>query len=116
MGKIELVIKLFNTIDLKEVPVIMIPNITVVTLGNAIGLKLYTDVVLIVGMSQIEGKKSMIITRLISMDNKDNSNTEDLIEIVNNSKCGQLTIKYINDELEKGAKIIPVQTEKMNIK
>ncbi len=101
MGKIELVIKLFNTIDLKEVPVIMIPNITVVTLGNAIGLKLYTDVVLIVGMSQIEGKKPYVSAglkegdRIISIDNKEISNTEDLIENINYLKWEQVTIKLL---------------------
>ena len=49
--KIELGLKLFNTIDLKKVSVIMIPNTTVVTLRNKIGLKLYTVGVLIVGMN-----------------------------------------------------------------
>ena len=51
VGKIELGLILFNTIDLKKVSVIMIPNTTVVTLRNKIGLKLYTVGVLIVGMN-----------------------------------------------------------------
>ena len=83
---------------------IVISNTTVVSLGNAIGLKLYTYGVLIVGMSQIEGKKPYANAglkegdRIILIDNKI-SNIEDLIETINNSKSEQVTIKYISDEL-----------------
>ena len=101
MGKIELVIKLFNTIDLKEVSVIVIPNTTVVPLRNEIDIKLYTDGVLIVGMSQIEGKKLYVSAglkegdRIISIDKKEISNTEDLIENINYLKWEQVTIKLL---------------------
>ena len=89
VGKIELNLILFNTIDLKEVSVIVIPNTTVVPLRNEIDIKLYEDGVLIVGMSQIEGKKPYVNAglkegdRIISIDNKEISNTEDLIEYIN---------------------------------
>ena len=89
VGKIELNLILFNTIDLKEVSVIVIPNTTVVPLRNEIDIKLYTDGVLIVGMSQIEGKKLYVSAglkegdRIISIDKKEISNTEDLIENIN---------------------------------
>ena len=98
----------------------MIPNTTVVTLRNKIGLKLYTVGVLIVGMNQIEGKKPYAneglkeedrLISLISIDNNKISNIEDLIETENNSKGDQITIKYISDELEKETKIILVQME-----
>ncbi len=120
VGKIELGLKLFNTIDLKKVSAIMTPNTTVITLRNKISLKLYTDGVLIEGMNQIEGKKPYANEglkeedrwiSLISIDNNKISNIEDLIETVNNSKGDQIKIKYISDELEKETKIILVQME-----
>ncbi len=101
MGKIELSLILFNTIDLKEVSVIVIPNTTVVPLRNEIDIKLYADGVLIVGMSQIEGKKPYVSAglkegdRIISIDNKEISNTEDLIENINYLKWEQVTIKLL---------------------
>ena len=93
--KIELSLKLFNTMDLKdlkEVSVSVIPNTTLVPLRNEIGLKLYSDGVLTVGMNQIEGKKPYANAgltegdRIISIDNKEISNTEDLVQNINNSK------------------------------
>lgn len=57
VGKINLSVNLFNNFPLKDVTVNVIPKTTVVPLGNAIGLKLYTEGVLVVGMSEIEGKK-----------------------------------------------------------
>ena len=89
VGKIELSLILFNTIDLKGVSVIVIPNTTVVPLRNEIDIKLYADGVLIVGTSQIEGKKPYVNAglkegdRIISIDKKEISNTEDLIENIN---------------------------------
>ena len=41
----------------KHINVDVVKNKKVVPLGNAIGLKLYTSGVLVVGMSEIEGKK-----------------------------------------------------------
>ena len=101
MGKIELSLILFNKIYLKEVSVIVIPNTTVVPLRNEIDIKLYADGVLIVGMSQIEGKKLYVSAglkegdRIISIDKKEISNTEDLIENINYLKWEQVTIKIL---------------------
>ena len=46
-------LELFNKITLKQIDVDVIKKTTVIPLGNAIGMKLYTKGVLVVGMTQI---------------------------------------------------------------
>ena len=57
VGKIDLNLSLFQLLTVKNIQVNVIPKTTVVPVGAAIGMKLYTDGVLVVGMSEIEGKK-----------------------------------------------------------
>ena len=49
-------LNLFNNIKLKDVEVNILPKTTVIPVGNIAGVKLYTNGVLVVGMSEIEGK------------------------------------------------------------
>ena len=57
VGKIDLSLSLFKLFTVKNITVNVIPKTTVVPVGKAIGMKLYTDGVLVVGMSEIEGKR-----------------------------------------------------------
>lgn len=122
VGKISFNLNLFNSIPIKEVSVNVIPKTTVIPLGNAIGLKLYTEGVLIVGMSEIEGQKPYENTgikegdRIISINNEKISCTEDLIETVNGSKGKEIIIKYIRNKTEQTTSIVPVQTEEKDYK
>lgn len=54
-GKVDLSLKLAG-IKLKDVTVNVIPNTVVVPGGSSIGLKLYTNGVMVVGMSEIQGE------------------------------------------------------------
>lgn len=116
-GKIDLSLNLLDKIPLKEISVNVIPKVKVIPLGNAIGLKLYTEGVLIVGMSEIEGKRPYEFSgikegdRIISIDNKKIETTEDLIETVNSSKGKEVSIKYVRENLEEVTNITPVQTK-----
>ena len=116
-GKMELKLNLFNLFSVKDVTVNIIPKTTVVPLGKAIGMKLYTEGVLVVGMSEIEGKKpyenSGIETgdKIIEINNIEISNTDELIQCVNNSNGSNVEIKYINDKNEEEvANILPAKT------
>lgn len=116
-GKMELKLNLFNLFSVKDVTVNVIPKTTVVPLGKAIGMKLYTEGVLVVGMSEIEGKKpyenSGIETgdKIIEINNIEISNTDELIQCVNNSNGSNIEIKYINDKNEEEvANILPAKT------
>ena len=56
-GKKNLKLDLFNFLPVKDVTVSILPKTTVIPIGKTIGMKLYTEGVLVVGMSEIEGKK-----------------------------------------------------------
>ena len=115
-GKLDLDIKLFDLFSLKNVTVNVIPKTTVIPIGKAIGMKMYTDGVLVVGMSEIEGKKpyenSGIETgdKIIKIDNNVIDNTDELIACVNSSNGKSLEIQYISNNEEKTTKIEPVKT------
>ena len=116
VGKINLNLNLFDLVSMKDITVNVIPKTTVIPLGNAIGLKLYTEGVLIVGMSEINGEKPYEKSgikegdRIIAINNNKISNTEDLIETVNKSSGKEIIIKYIREESEETTSITPVRT------
>lgn len=89
-GTYDLNIKLAN-VKIKEMTVNVVPKSSVVLCGDAIGAKLYTNGVLVVGMSEIEGVKPYensgieegdMITKI---DEQWVTCTADLIEKVNES-------------------------------
>lgn len=118
VGKIDMNINLFNSLDVSSITVNVIPKTTVIPLGNSIGLKLYTEGILVVGMSEIDGQKPYENTgieegdRIISVNNKIVSSTDDLVETVNSSQGKEIQIKYIKEENEeeKIVNIIPAKT------
>ena len=115
-GKVDLRLNLFNIFEVKNVSVSVIPRTTVIPLGKAIGMKLYTEGVLVVGMSEIDGKKPYEKSgieagdTIVEVDNIEINSTDELIECVNSSNGRKLEITYISDEEEKTASIEPVQT------
>lgn len=122
VGKVSLNLNLFNSIPIKDVSVNVIPKTKVVPLGNAIGLKLYTEGVLIVGMTEVEGKKPYENTgikegdRIVSINDTQISSTEDLVETVNRSNGKEVSIKYIRNETEETTTMVPVQTKEKDYK
>lgn len=115
-GKMDLNLNLFNLFSVKDVTVNVIPKTTVIPIGKAIGMKLYTKGVLVVGMSEIEGQKpyenSGIETgdKIIEINDTKINTTDELIECVNNSKGKSVEIKYISNNQEEIASIEPVKT------
>lgn len=108
-----------NTI--KNVDVNVIPKTKVIPLGNIAGVKLYTNGVLVVGMSEIEGKdnqkyKPYVNTgieegdTIIKVNNKEINTTDDLIETVNQSEGNKIKINYIHEKETKECSITPVET------
>ena len=116
-GKIDLNLNLLNLFPIKEVTINVIPKTKVVPLGKAIGMKLYTKGVLVVGMSEIDGKKPYENSgieagdKIIAVNNKVINNTDELIECVNNSNGSNVELKYIdNNNEEKKTNVLPVKT------
>lgn len=121
-GTNSLNLNLFGTIPVKEVNVNVIPKTMVVPLGNAIGMKLYTKGVLVVGMSQIETDKNEKKKpyensgieqgdTILEINNNIVGNTEELIKEVENSKGNTINIKYLRDDKTMQTDITPVKSK-----
>ena len=104
----------------KEINVDIIENTEVVPLGNLIGVKLYTNGVLVVGMSEITGNDmerykpyegSGIVEGdiIIEVDKKAVTCTSELTECINKSKGQNVDITYIRDGETNNTKIKPVK-------
>lgn len=97
-------VNLFNNLNVSNITVNVIPKTTVIPLGNSIGLKLYTQGVLVVGMSEIEGERPYENTgieegdRIIEIDKQKISSTDDLVQTVNSSQGKEVQVKYIKDD------------------
>ena len=115
IGKVSFRLNLFNLIPLKNIDVNVIPKTTVVPMGNAIGMKLYTAGVLVVGMSEIEGKKPYENSgikegdRIIQINQNQIENTDDLMKAVNKSDGNNISIKYVRDEKTITTSIKPLK-------
>ena len=121
-GVNKLDLNLFGNIKVKDVSVSVIPKTTVIPLGNAIGMKLYTKGVLVVGMSQIntennEKKKPYENSgieqgdTILAVNNNEIENTDELIEEVNKSKGNPISIKYMKNNETLETSITPVKSK-----
>lgn len=115
IGKVNFSLNLFNLIPLKNIDVNVIPKTAVVPMGNAIGMKLYTAGVLVVGMSEIEGKKPYENSgikegdRIVQINQNQIDNTDDLMEAVNQSNGNKISVQYVRDEKTITTSIKPVK-------
>ena len=127
VGREKLSVSLFNKFNLKDIDVSILPKTTVIPVGNIAGVKLYTNGVLVVGMSEIEGEDSKTYKpyentgieegdTIIKVNNNLVSSTDELIEKVNMSNGKEVEIEYIHDEETKECSITPVKTSKEEYK
>ena len=121
VGNETLSVSLFDKLFLKSVDVSVLPKTTVIPVGNIAGVKLYTNGVLVVGMSEIEGEDSKTYKpyentgieegdTIIKINDNVISSTDDLIEKVNMSNGEKIEIEYIHDEETKECSITPIKT------
>ena len=114
-------------INLKTINANIIENRKVIPLGNLVGLKLYTEGVLVVGMSEIElddgkkykpfeGSEIEIGDSIIKINNEKVNSTEELLECVSKSKGKSLEITYVKNGEERNSNITPVKTSKNTYK
>ncbi len=117
LGKVDLGVSLFNAFHIKDISVNVIPTTKVIPIGSSVGMKLYTSGVLVVGKSEIEGKRPYENAdieegdRIISINAEKIQTTDDLIETVNNSNGKNLQIAYIRDNATCTTSIQPVKTK-----
>lgn len=121
-GSEKLTVNLFDKLFIKNIDVSVLPKTTVIPVGNIAGVKLYTNGVLVVGMSEIEGKDKVKYKpyentgieegdTIVKVDNDTIHSTDELIEKVNMSNGEKVKIEYVHDEETKECSITPVETE-----
>ena len=107
---------------MKKMDVNVIPKSKVVPVGKAIGMKLYTEGVLVVGMSEINGKKPYENSgiqegdAIIEINNEQIENTNDLIETVNKSNGKTVEVKYKRNEQTITTSIEPAKVNENEYK
>ena len=110
-------------LKLKDINVNVIPKQSVVVCGNSIGAKLYTNGVLIVGMSEIEGVDNIKYKpyentgieegdMIVEINSKAITCTADLIKNVNKCEGKAVNIKYVREGEENQTSVLPVETAK----
>lgn len=120
-GKATVKLSLFENIFVKNINVDVLPKATVIPVGNIAGIRLYTNGVLVVGMSEIEGEDSKKYKpyentgiaegdTIISINNNHIESTEELIETVNKSNGNELEVVYLHDLKTVECNITPVKT------
>lgn len=120
-------VSFLNKFTLKNVEASVIPKTKVIPVGTTVGLKLHTNGVLVVGMSEVKGinnekSKPYENTKIKEGDMIVEVNgiaitcTNDLIQTVNSSEGENISIKYKRDEEIYSEEIIPVKTSSTEYK
>lgn len=120
-------LKLFGKIHLKDMNVDILEDIEVIPIGKVIGLKLYTNGVLIVGLSEIQGENNNISKpyneeeikegdTIIKINNEYVESIEHLKKIVNSSNGDSLNLTLVRDGIIFTSNIIPVKDKENEYK
>lgn len=126
VGKLDLSLNL-GSFSLKDITVNVIPNTVVIPGGEAIGLRLYTSGVLVVGMSEIVGTDNKTYSpykesgikegdMIVKVDDESVTCTSDLISKVNECKGKKVEITYIRDGNNYTTEMLPTKTEENEYK
>lgn len=113
--------------DLKKIKTNIYPTTKVVPVGSLVGLKLYTQGVLVVGMSEIKGEDNKIYKpyeeagieqgdSIIEINNVEVNSTEDLISCVSKCRGDKINVTYVKDGEVLETQITPVKTDKNTYK
>ena len=122
MNTVNIELSLFGKIPLKNIDVNILENAEVIPIGKIIGLKLYTNGVLVVGMSEIENINKELERpfentdiqegdTIIKVNEKEIANIEDLKEKVNESKGNDICLTIVRDGTLVTSNIKPTQIE-----
>ena len=120
-------VKLFGIFNVKDIDVSVIERTKVIPVGQVSGIKLYTSGVLVVGMSEVKGKDGIKYKPyentgiqegdvIIEVENKELTNTKELINLINNSKGKTINIKYIRNGEITECNIRPVKISEIEYK
>ena len=122
INKEKIKLRLFNFINVKDINVTTIENTKVIPLGNTVGLKLYANGVLVIGMTEIDGKKPFENTGikegdLITFINQNQVfTTEELVNCINSCNGKTIEITYLRNGEEYKTNIEPIKTKEKEYK
>lgn len=120
-------LNLFGKYNLKTISVTEIKNLEVIPCGDVIGLKLYTNGVLVVGMSEVEDIDKNKVKpyenshiqegdTIIQINNDEIDSVNTLKEIVNKSKGEALDLIFVRDGTVLTSSIIPAKVSNSEYK
>lgn len=120
-------VSFFDKFKIKTIEANVIPKTKVIPIGTTIGLKLHTNGVLVVGMSEVknvnnEKTKPYANTKIkegdmiVEVNGTPITSTDDLVKTVNLSKGNNINIKYVRDDETYTEKIKPTQTDSTEYK
>ncbi len=120
-GTVKLDVSLLG-IKLKEIDVKIIEDAEVIPLGNLTGIKLYTNGVLVVGMSEImgqdmnrykpyEGSGIEVGDIIVEIDGELITCTSDLTDSINDSKEEEMSVTYLRDGNKQNTKLKAVKSD-----
>lgn len=127
INKSHIEVNLFGVATVKDITVTTLENYEVVPIGKVIGLKLYTNGVLVVGMSEIEDINNTLVKPFQGLDIKEGDtiikvneteigSIDSLKEEVNKSQGNSMALTLLRDGTVLTANIIPAHTEENEYK
>jgi len=113
--------------NFKKITANVIPNTKVVPIGSLVGLKLYTQGVLVVGMREIKGEDNKIYKpceqagieqgdSIIEINDVEVNSTEELITCVSKGSGETIDITYVKEGKVLETQITPVKTSQNTYK
>jgi len=126
-NRYQIELNLFGKINLKTISVTELKNLEIIPSGEVIGLKLYTNGVLIVGMSEVEdfennkvkpyeGSEIKEGDTIIQIDEDEIDSVKTLKSVVNKSKGKELKLTVVRDGTTLTSNIIPAKVSKSEYK
>ena len=127
INKTKIEVKLFGLVNVKNIDVTSIESYEVVPVGKIIGLKLYTNGVLIVGMTEIEDIHNIKLKpyetqdikegdAIIKVNDNEISSIEDLQKAVNNSSGDEVELTLVREGEIFNCRLTPAEVEKNKYK
>ncbi len=122
IGEEKLDVSLFDKIKLKTINVNVIEDVDVIPVGEIVGIKLYTNGVMVVGMASIEGENGNIYKPyqetgiqegdcITHVNGVEITSTNRLVEEINKSLGEEVELTYNHKEEIKTGKIKPVKNK-----
>ena len=122
IGEEKLEVSLFDKIKLKTINVNVIEDVDVIPVGEIVGIKLYTNGVMVVGMASIEGEDGNIYKPyqetgiqegdcITHVNGVEITSTNKLVEEINKTLGEEIELTFNHKEETKTGKIKPVKNK-----